>query len=96
MKKFSDFKIQPIANMFIGDKIKIAKILNREIKVYGFKIEDSTLKVGTKRMVVAIEYNGERHIIFTGSNNLMQQIQQVPEFPFTAQIEKEGERYEFK
>lgn len=97
MNKFKDFNIQAELSSFTGDKIKIEKVLNREIKVLDFKIEDSKVKPGTKLLTLQIEKSGENHVIFSGSKYLIQQIQQVKEgqFPFTTTIVKESEHLKF-
>ena len=100
MKRFSDFKIKPPAGGFIGDKIKISKILNREIIIHTFKIDKSKFpknKSGNV-MTLQIEINAEKHIVFTGSDYLINQISQINknDFPFIAIIEKSGEHFEFK
>lgn len=97
MNNFKDFNIKPTLNTFVGDKIKIDRIINVPITVHDFKIEPSTVKEGTKRLTLQIEKNQTRHIIFTGSKILQQQIQQVPKdkFPFSATIVKNNEYYEF-
>ena len=41
MKRFSDLGIKPPIDQMIGEKIKISKILNCDITVTNFKIEDS-------------------------------------------------------
>lgn len=38
MKNFSDLGIKPSKKMYIGDKIKINRVLNREIIVNGFTV----------------------------------------------------------
>ncbi len=43
MKKFSDLNIKIRIKSFEGTKIKICKILNKEIIVYRFKIENSKI-----------------------------------------------------
>jgi len=43
MNNFKDFDIKAEINSFTGDKIKIDKVLNKEIKILGFKIEDSKI-----------------------------------------------------
>lgn len=97
MKNFRDFKIKPKLNTFTGDKIKIEKVLNIEIIVHAFKIEDSKQKPGTKLLTLQIEKNGTHHVIFTGSTVLMQEIQEVSkdDFPFTTTIIKQDEHFEF-
>lgn len=97
MKQFSEFGIKPSLPGFIGDKIKIERVLNRKIIIHDFRIEDSKFGNKTKCLYLQIELNATKHIIFTGSYGLLEQIQQVPksEFPFTATIIKENDRYEF-
>jgi hypothetical protein len=97
MNNFKDFNIEPELLSFTGDKIKIDKVLNKEIKVLDFKIEDSKVKTGTKLLTLQIEKSGENHIIFTGSTILMQQIQKVQKdkFPFNTTIVKESEHLKF-
>lgn len=46
MFKFSDFDIKPQVKSFEGEKIKIDKILNREITVTDYKIETSKYEKG--------------------------------------------------
>lgn len=97
MNNFKNFKIKPNLTNFVGDKIKINKILNKEIIIQKFKIEDSTVKKGTKCLILQIEYKDENHIIFTGSKILQEMIIQVPEdgFPFKTTIVLNHEHLEF-
>lgn len=97
MNAFKDFNIKPQLNTFVGDKIKIDRIINIPITVIDFKIEESTVKQGTKRLTLQIEKNQTKHIIFTGSKILQQQIQQVQKdkFPFVTTIIKDNEYFEF-
>jgi len=100
MKNFSQFNIKPMTKGFEGDKIKMSKILNREIVVHHFKIEDLKVfkdKGSGKCLHLQISVNNEKHIIFTSSSGLIEAIQQVPEngFPFTATIIEESDRFIF-
>lgn len=98
MKKFKDFGIKSDHAAFVGDKVKISKILNREISVLDFRIEDSKYGGGgSKCLHMQIEVGTTKHVVFTGSKNLIDQIQKVPktEFPFSTTIVKENEWYEF-
>lgn len=97
MNKFSDFKIQPNPSTFTGDKIEIKRLINKEIKVLKFKIEDSTKKPGTKYLTLQIEKDGNKYVVFTGAKILSQMIEQVPpdKIPFTTTISNENEYYEF-
>lgn len=97
MNDFKSFNIKANLTSFTGDKIKIDRIVNTEIVVYDFKIQDSTAKPGTKLLTLQIERNGTKHIVFTGSKFLQEMIHQVPKdkFPFTTTIVKENEGYQF-
>ena len=100
MNRFSQFNISIPAKGFEGDKIKISKILNKEIIVHQFKIEDSKIfkDRGTcKCLHLQISINNEKHIVFTSSNGLIDAIQQVQEseFPFITTIIEENDRFKF-
>ncbi|HMQ79198.1 MAG TPA: hypothetical protein PKE39_04435 [Ignavibacteria bacterium] len=98
MRTFKDFGIKAEAASFVGDKIKITRILNKEITVYAYKIEDSKFGEDKKRLCLQIEFDNEKRIVFTGSVVLMNMIKSVPKddgFPFKTIIIKTDERYEF-
>jgi hypothetical protein len=100
MKKFSELGIKPSTNRLTCEKIKIAKILNKEIIVKGYRLETSKFgknKSG-KCLYLQIELEKNNHIVFTGSDVLIDLIQQVDDehFPFVATIIKEGESFEFR
>ncbi|MFA6057258.1 MAG: hypothetical protein WC756_03590 [Taibaiella sp.] len=100
MKQFSDFDIEvkPEVKRFIGEKIKIKKILNILIEVQSFRIEKSNYEGKGNRLDMQIRLNGNNHVVFTGSKILMDQIQKVPPdgFPFTATIVDANDYFEFK
>jgi hypothetical protein len=99
MKSFDQFGIKIISKGVVGDKIKMSKILNREIVVHHFKIDDSKCFKGasSKCLKLQISIKDESHIIFTSSSGLIEMIQQVPEdgFPFTTTITEENDRFKF-
>lgn len=99
VNKFSDFSIEVPENKFSGDKIKIAKLLNKKIIVLNYRITDSKFnETGLKkRLDIQLEISGEKHILFTGSKVLTEMIEQVAKdcFPFETMITKEGEAYQF-
>lgn len=97
MLQFKDFNIKPKEASFVGDKIKIDRVLNIEITVFSYKIEDSKKKPGTKFMTLQIERGNDKNVIFTGSTILMDMIEQVPKdsFPFRTKITKDNDRLEF-
>ncbi|HFG0564503.1 MULTISPECIES: hypothetical protein [Flavobacteriaceae] len=97
MNNFKNFGIKPELSTFTGDKIKIDRVLNAEITVLDYKIEDSKVKLGTKLLILQIEKSGTKHVIFTGSTILMQMIGKIPKesFPFITTIIKDSEHLEF-
>jgi hypothetical protein len=96
MKKFSQFNIKISDRGFIGDKIKMQKILNREITVHHYIINDSKVFKG-KCLKMQITLSDTKHVLFTGANGLIEAIIQVPDnsFPFSTTIIEENERYIF-
>lgn len=99
MNSFKDFGITTELKNFVGDKIKISKILNKEIKVIDYKEGPSkfTDKGSGMRLDLQIELEGKKHVVFTGSVYLMDMIKKVPKdkFPFTTTIVEDNERLEF-
>jgi hypothetical protein len=95
MKQFKDFSIKPAQQGFIGDKIKITKVLNKKIAVHDYKVENSKYEGECLHLQISI---GEtKHVLFTGSMVLMDAIEQIPknELPFTTTIVQDNDRYEF-
>lgn len=99
MHSFKDFNIKPKTKSFDGDKIKIDRILNKQILVEYYKIEESKFKdKGTgKLLTIQIFTDSSKRVLFTGSSNLIEMIEKVPKdkFPFYTTIIKENERLEF-
>jgi hypothetical protein len=99
MLQFKDFNIKPPPPAFSGDKIKMNKILNKEIIVHKFRIEESKYKEkgNGKRLDIQIELNGNMYICWSSSIVLQDMIQQIPQssFPFKTTIVMENERYQF-
>jgi hypothetical protein len=99
MNSFKQFNIKPEVKGLEGEKIKIEKILNREITVEAFRIEKSKYpKRGDEEcLYMQVDFNKEKRVVFSGSGNLMSMIRKVPEsgFPFTTTIVKENDRLEF-
>lgn len=102
MNRFSQFNVQIPQKGFEGDKIKISKVLNREIIVHDLKIEDTKIKEFEERgsdkyMQLQISLNGTLYVLFTGSGFLIKAIKQIPkeQFPFTTTIVEENGRFIF-
>lgn len=97
MYNFKDLGIKVATRAFTGEKIKLDRILNKEVTVLHFKIEDSSKKPGTKCLWIQLEVDGVKRVNFTGAQALIEAIQKVPEanFPFKTTIVKENDRVEF-
>jgi hypothetical protein len=102
MNRFTQFNITVTSKSFIGDKMKISKIIGKEIIVHDFRIEQSKVEEFRKRgsdkcLHLQIEYNGEKCVVFTSSKWLIEAIENIPEggLPFQTVIIKEDERCKF-
>jgi hypothetical protein len=96
MNNFKDLGITADAKGFKGDKIKLDRVINLEIRVVDFKVEKSKVNAGNC-LHMQIELNGIEHVIFTGSSALISMIQQVPKekLPFRTTIVRKDRRVEF-
>lgn len=96
MKKFSDFAKDALP--IDGSKIKLEEILNREIVVTGFKIDESKYRKSNSSECLKLQFelDKERHVLFTGSTILCEQIQKYKdEIPFITTIKKIDKYYSF-
>lgn len=96
MITFNELGIKP--KNLSGDKISITEILDIPISVHDFRIEDSKYgKRDAKCLYLQIEHEGSKRILFTGSNVLIDIINQIPQtsFPFKTTIVKEMEWFKF-
>ena len=95
-KRFSDFAdgIVPLD----GPKIKIEDVVNKEILVTGCKLRKSRYgsETAPECLTLQFEVDGQRHIIFTGSVILIEQMQKYQgEMPFLTVIKKIDKYYTF-
>ena len=102
MNRYSQFNIKTPERAFEGDKVKISRILNREIVVHHFKIKDSEVKAfkdkgSGKCLHLQISFNNEMHVVFTSGRALMEVIEQIPadKFPFETVIVEDNGMYKF-
>lgn len=79
MNKFSDFAEEK----FIGEKIKISKVLNKEIKVLAFQVNKSKIEKDGFYIQMQIEVDDERKVLFTNSSVLKDQLEKYKDnLPF--------------
>jgi hypothetical protein len=98
MRSFHEFGITTTRKAFTGNKINIELLFNKEIIVHAYKIEPSKFEGKGDRLVLQFTLNDEKRIVFTGSPNLIELIQRVPEsdFPFKTIIKKdEAKTFQF-
>ncbi len=99
MIDFKDLGITTEVQSFTGEKIKIAKILNKAITVLAFKIEPSKFskKPDGKCLYLQIMFENEKRVVFSASTFLMDVIKRVPKdkFGFTTTIIEKDEAYQF-
>lgn len=99
VKQFKNFGIKAESTAFVGDKISVKKVLNKEIMIERYEIQKSNFMdfKNDKRLCLQIVLGGEKRIIFIGSSYLMSMIQKVDkdDFPFKTIIVEIEERYEF-
>jgi hypothetical protein len=100
MTNFKDLGIAaPPSSAMVGEKIKISKVLNREITVHAFSTKPSKFmdKGSGTCLNLQIAVDGDKRVIFTSSTVLLDQVKRVPEdkFPFKTKIVQKDEAYEF-
>jgi len=93
-KRFADFAKEP--KILDGAKMRIDDILNSEIEIIGYRVAKSKYtknKSGECLTLQFIDNGGERKVLFTGSDVLIDQMNKYKsEIPFTATI-KRVDRY---
>lgn len=78
MNRWADLNIPlPERKNFIGEKISMSKILNKDVEVLDYKIEDSKKCEGGKCLTLQLRFAGESRVLFTGAQFLIKQIEKV-------------------
>lgn len=99
MTLFSELGITPTEAAFVGKQIEVDDVLNQPIVICDFKIKDSKYpKKGREKCLhLQIEKDGDKKVMFTPSNNLMDMIQKIPKerFPVKTTITKTFKRLDF-
>lgn len=100
IKSFSELNVpEPKFKGFVGEKIAVKKVLDKEITVFFFKIVPSKYpETGNgDRLDIQIEFNSEKRLLRTSSTYLQEQIKNIPEngYPFTTKIKEQDERFMF-
>lgn len=99
MNLFSDLNIEIDAAPFAGEKIKINRVLNKEIEVIDFELNESKFQSGKNRkcLKLQIRFDDELRVIFTGSILLIKAMQKVKKemLPFKTVIVETNGFYQF-
>ncbi len=78
MKNFKDLGIpKSDKKYFSGDKISIKKIINKEIVVNDYKIEDSKFEGKGKCLHMHITHGEEKRVVFTSAKKLIDTVQLI-------------------
>ena len=88
MKNFSDIAKEQVLD---GDKVRIDDIINMEITILKYTIKESRYSKNESGnyLTLQIEHEGKRCVIFTGSDVLIDQMEQYgDQLPFIATIRK--------
>lgn len=91
MKKFSDFSSE--GDVFDGEKVKLATLLDKEICILQYKIRRSKYQDKHENYAIVqftdTDENGEHKIFFTGSVVVMEQLEKYEdELPFQTTLKK--------
>jgi len=97
MKKFSEISNEE--ERLEGEKVKLDDILNQYVIINGFTLAQSKFSKNKSGMYATVQFNvpeGEKHVFFTGSDVIIDQLQKYKvEMPFMAQIKKINKYYTF-
>lgn len=96
--RFHDFSTED--KRLEGSKLKLRDIINKEILITGFSLAESKYNGDQsphkEYLTLEFEMEGEKHIVFTGSEVLSQQIQKYKEnIPFYVTIKQIDRYYSF-
>lgn len=88
MNKFSDFG--DTSSALDGEKLNIEEVIDREIIINDFRIRKSKFERGSgKYLTIQFILNDKKHVLFTGSEVLTDQLEKYKEkLPFIAVIKK--------
>lgn len=99
IKSFSDFNIELTSTALTGDKIDMSDLLNREIIITAYSIDQSKFpeKGNGKRLTLQFNIDERQRVVFTGSIQLQDLIQKVDpdNYPFSTTIIKQNKGYKF-
>lgn len=99
MKLFSELGVKVDAAPMTGEKIKINRVLNKEIEVVDFELNTSKFNQDKSRkcLKLQIRFEDELRVIFTGSSMLVNAIAKIDkqDLPFRTMIVETNGFYQF-
>ena len=99
IKRFSELGIKIEGKRFVGEKIRIAKVLNKEITVHHYEIKDSKYpeRGSDKCLYIQISFENNKYVAFSIAKILMKTLDKIPakDFPFKTTIVNDNDQYEF-
>lgn len=99
LKQFNAFGIKPQERTFVGEKIKMKKVLNKKISIFDYKLKPSIYPlVGNGQCLhLQIEFENKKRVTWTSSVNMQEMMFKVPkdQLPIETTIIEDNERYEF-
>lgn len=96
MKRFKDFATEQVLD---GEKMRIKDILNIEVEILSFRINDSKYqdqhdKSKKECLTLQIRHNNRKYVVFTGSKVIRDQMRKYEkELPFMATIREINKYY---
>jgi hypothetical protein len=98
-KRFSDHGIKAASSKALsGDKIKIEKVIDKEIIIHDYRIEKSKYQdKGEFCLHLQIWYKDEMHVLFTGAKGFIETMRQTSReiLPIATKIIKQDKHLEF-
>lgn len=91
---FKSLNIQTKTKSFVGQSIEVEDIMDQEIIILDYKIGPSKFpEKYEKCLTLQIRYQDKLRVVFSGSKNLIEMIEQIPKdkFPVITTIKKEKE-----
>lgn len=99
IKRFSDLGITVTNKKFVGEKIRLAKVIGIEILVHAYYIKPSKYpeRGSDKCLWLQISVDGKKYVAFSIAKILMESIVKIPEdsFPFLTTVINTNDFYEF-
>ncbi len=99
MNLFKDLGVEIDSAPMLGEKIKINRVINHEIEVLDYAVNESKFKEksGNEYLKLQIRFNDEVRVLFTGASMLIKAIRKIDKdkLPFKTIIIEQSGFYQF-